>query len=82
VALKIFDKNGRAVKTLSETGAARIHAAEWDLSLDADPRVISFPKSAKLAPPGTYCIEVQAGPIKLSGEVRIEVPSQPKVSLG
>jgi photosystem II stability/assembly factor-like uncharacterized protein len=79
VTLRILDEKDHLVRTLSGTGEAGLNAAEWDLGIDVDPQTVSLPQGARMAAPGTYRVEIQAGSIKLTGQVRIDAPSQPKI---
>jgi len=77
--IRIYGQKDSPVKTITAKAAAGLNAAEWDLSLDGDSQTQSLPQAARMAAAGTYRIEIEAGPVKLSGQVRVDAPVQPKV---
>jgi photosystem II stability/assembly factor-like uncharacterized protein len=79
VTIRILGEKDKLVKTFSAPGGTGLNAAEWDLGIEADPQTGSLPQAVRMAAPGTYRVEIQAGPLLLTGQVRVDAPAQPKV---
>jgi photosystem II stability/assembly factor-like uncharacterized protein len=79
VTIRIYGEKDSPVQTLAGPGEPGLNAAEWDLVLDGETQTVSLPQAARMAAAGTYRLEIEAGPVKLSGTFRVDAPAQPKV---
>jgi len=79
VTLRLYGEKDKLVRTIPAKGEAGLNAMTWDLGLDPGSQVQSLPQASRLAAAGTYRLEIEAGPVRLSGSFRVDAPDQPRV---